>query len=60
MTTTYISSFLQFFFYFFTLLLFRPRSERCGPSAVILTPTRELALQIEKEINKYSFKGIRW
>ncbi|XP_005101542.1 probable ATP-dependent RNA helicase DDX43 [Aplysia californica] len=36
-----------------------PRSERRGPSALILSPTRELAQQIEKEINKINYKGIR-
>lgn len=27
---------------------------RCSPSAVIMTPTRELALQITKECKKFS------
>ncbi|XP_037879615.1 probable ATP-dependent RNA helicase DDX43 [Glossina fuscipes] len=36
-----------------------PRSERGGPNVLILAPTRELALQIEKETNKYSFRGIK-
>ncbi|CAK8698602.1 unnamed protein product [Clavelina lepadiformis] len=36
-----------------------PREKREGPSAVVLTPTRELALQIEQEIKKYSYHGIR-
>ncbi|KAI9580505.1 hypothetical protein GQX74_012586 [Glossina fuscipes] len=36
-----------------------PRSERGGPNVLILAPTRELALQIEKEVNKYSFRGIK-
>lgn len=35
-----------------------PRSKRIGPSVVILGPTRELVLQIEEEINKYSFDDI--
>lgn len=35
-----------------------PRSERIGPSVLILAPTRELALQIEEEIKKYTFNGI--
>ncbi|XP_078487611.1 putative ATP-dependent RNA helicase DDX43 [Ciona intestinalis] len=36
-----------------------PREEREGPSAIVLTPTRELALQIEQEIKKYTYHGIR-
>jgi len=35
-----------------------PRNERIGPSVVILGPTKELVLQVEKEINKYVFDGI--
>ena len=27
---------------------------------LVLSPTRELALQIEAESNKYSYKGIKW
>lgn len=37
----------------------RPLSERGGPSALMLSPTRELALQIEQEVMKYSYKGIK-
>ncbi|KAH9496830.1 putative ATP-dependent RNA helicase ddx43 [Bulinus truncatus] len=37
----------------------RPRSERVGPSALVLSPTRELAQQIEMEVNKINYKGIR-
>lgn len=37
-----------------------PRSKRVGPTVLILSPTRELALQIEKEINKYSYRDIKW
>lgn len=36
-----------------------PRSERNGPSALVLSPTRELAQQIETEVNKINYKGIR-
>lgn len=36
-----------------------PRSERGGPNILILAPTRELALQIEKEVDKYHFRGMK-
>lgn len=36
-----------------------PREERCGPSVLVWAPTRELALQIEKEVKKYYYKGIK-
>ncbi|CAI8021536.1 Probable ATP-dependent RNA helicase DDX43, partial [Geodia barretti] len=36
-----------------------PRGERGGPTVLVLSPTRELALQIEAESNKYSYKGIK-
>uniref|UniRef100_A0A6Q2XS44 RNA helicase n=1 Tax=Esox lucius TaxID=8010 RepID=A0A6Q2XS44_ESOLU len=32
---------------------------RDGPGMLVLTPTRELALQIESECNKYSYKGFK-
>ena len=35
----------------------RPRAERGGPGMLVLTPTRELALQIEMECKKYRYKG---
>lgn len=36
-----------------------PREERTGPSVLVMAPTRELALQIEREVNKYQYKGIK-
>ncbi|KAI7805317.1 probable ATP-dependent RNA helicase DDX43 [Triplophysa rosa] len=36
-----------------------PRDQRNGPGMLVLTPTRELALQIEAECNKYSYKGFK-
>ncbi|VVC27032.1 Hypothetical protein CINCED_3A004670 [Cinara cedri] len=36
-----------------------PRNERKGPSILVLAPTRELVLQIESEVKKYSYKGIK-
>uniref|UniRef100_A0AAQ5X4N7 RNA helicase n=1 Tax=Amphiprion ocellaris TaxID=80972 RepID=A0AAQ5X4N7_AMPOC len=36
-----------------------PRNERGGPGMLVLTPTRELALQIETECNKYRYKGYK-
>ncbi|TSK22713.1 putative ATP-dependent RNA helicase DDX43 [Bagarius yarrelli] len=36
-----------------------PRDKHSGPGMLVLTPTRELALQIEAECNKYSYKGFK-
>lgn len=36
-----------------------PRGERGGPNVLVLAPTRELALQIEKEVAKYQFRGMK-
>lgn len=36
-----------------------PREERIGPSVLIMAPTRELALQIDREVNKYSYRNIK-
>ncbi|NXI47360.1 DDX43 helicase, partial [Galbula dea] len=35
------------------------QSERGGPGMLVLAPTRELALQVEAECSKYSYKGIK-
>ncbi|XP_044538716.1 probable ATP-dependent RNA helicase DDX53 [Gracilinanus agilis] len=35
------------------------REERGGPGMLVLTPTRELAIQIENECKKYTYKGIK-
>ncbi|XP_063921665.1 probable ATP-dependent RNA helicase DDX43 [Zophobas morio] len=32
--------------------------ERRGPAVLVMAPTRELALQIDKEVKKYEYKGI--
>ena len=37
-----------------------PREERKGPTVLVLSPTRELAQQIEQETKKYKYNGIRW
>jgi len=36
-----------------------PRNERGGANVLVLCPTRELALQIEGEVQKYEYKGIK-
>uniref|UniRef100_G3TA14 RNA helicase n=1 Tax=Loxodonta africana TaxID=9785 RepID=G3TA14_LOXAF len=35
------------------------RDKRLGPGMLVLTPTRELALQVEAECSKYSYKGLK-
>ncbi|CAH4038815.1 probable ATP-dependent RNA helicase DDX43 [Pieris brassicae] len=35
-----------------------PRDKRPGPTVLVLAPTRELAIQIQREVNKYHYKGI--
>ncbi|KAM4866222.1 putative ATP-dependent RNA helicase DDX43 isoform 2-T2 [Thomomys bottae] len=37
----------------------RAREERNGPGMLVLTPTRELALQVEAECSKYSYKNLK-
>ncbi len=36
-----------------------PRGERGGPNVLVLSPTRELALQIAEEVKKYEYHGIK-
>ncbi|KAH0567041.1 probable ATP-dependent RNA helicase DDX43 isoform X2 [Cotesia glomerata] len=36
-----------------------PRDKRVGPNVMIMAPTRELALQIYSEVQKYSYRGIK-
>lgn len=38
----------------------RTREERGGANVLVLSPTRELALQIENEVKKYNYKDIKW
>ncbi|NXC11635.1 DDX43 helicase, partial [Orthonyx spaldingii] len=35
------------------------KDQRGGPGMLVLTPTRELALQVEAECSKYAYKGIK-
>ncbi|CAF4743483.1 unnamed protein product [Pieris macdunnoughi] len=35
-----------------------PREQRLGPTALIVAPTKQLAIQIQKELNKYHYKGV--
>ncbi|CAI9181260.1 unnamed protein product [Rangifer tarandus platyrhynchus] len=35
------------------------RKQRNGPGMLVLTPTRELALQVETECSKYLYKGLK-
>ncbi|KAL0587933.1 putative ATP-dependent RNA helicase DDX53 [Plecturocebus cupreus] len=35
------------------------REQRNGPGMLVLPPTRELALQVEAECSKYSYKGLK-
>ena len=36
-----------------------PREDRGGPNVLIMCPTRELALQIDEEVKKYEYRGIK-
>lgn len=44
----------------FLACMYRSRRDRKGPSMLVLSPTRELALQIESEVKKYDYHNIRW
>lgn len=41
------------------MLCCRSKDERGGPGMLVLTPTRELALQVEAECSKYAYKEIK-
>jgi ATP-dependent RNA helicase DDX43 len=34
-----------------------PREQRVGPNVLVMSPTRELAIQIEQEVKKINYKG---
>lgn len=36
-----------------------PRNQRIGPNVLVLSPTRELAIQIEQEVKKINYKQIK-
>jgi len=36
-----------------------PRGQRGGPNVLVMSPTRELALQIAEEVRKYEYHGIK-
>lgn len=45
--------------YIIHLFLYRPNAERNGPGMLVLTPTRELALQVDAECKKYSYNDYK-
>ena len=40
-------------------VFYRPLDQRGGANVLILSPTRELAQQIQSEVIKYNYKGIK-
>ena len=36
-----------------------PREKRVGPNVLVMCPTRELAIQIDHEVKKINYKGIK-
>ena len=40
-------------------IVFSCRQSRTGPDVLVLSPTRELALQIEAEVSKFHYKGVK-
>ena len=46
-------------FIMFNSSRYRSRLDRKGPDVLVLSPTRELALQIEAEVNKLHYRGIK-
>ncbi|KAL1463724.1 hypothetical protein WDU94_015450, partial [Cyamophila willieti] len=36
-----------------------PIEQRAGPNVLVMAPTRELATQIEREVNKINYKGLK-
>lgn len=42
-----------------TYLQTTPIEKRAGPNVLVMAPTRELATQIEREVNKIDYKGLK-
>lgn len=41
------------------LRLYGPNEQQPCPSVLVMTPTRELAQQIKREVDKYSYNGYK-